>query len=62
MESENGMSEKMKLRAGPPRCPDCDSIMEAWTRKFKPFNGIEGLLWVCPKFCNIQKRESKTDV
>jgi len=49
------MSEKMKLRAGPPKCPKCGSIKEAWTRKFPVTSGHQGLVWLCPKFCEIRK-------
>ena len=49
------MSEKMKLRAGPPICFVCGSVKEAWTRKFTQTSGHQGLLWLCPNFCEINK-------
>ena len=51
-------SYKSKI-AGPPRCSICNSIKEVWTRKFKQ----EGLLWICPNFCEFDYSEqTKTDM
>lgn len=49
-------SEKMKLKAGPPRCQVCGAVMEAWTKMFpdKIIGGPRSLLWLCPNRCDFK--------
>ena len=52
---------KRVLKAGPPRCETCNSIMQIWIpAKNKdivpPYNPF---IWVCPNYCNIRKHGGK---
>jgi len=53
------MTEKMKKKAGPPTCPICGSTKEAWTRKFPATNGHKGLLWICPNYCELYRKDAE---
>ena len=51
-------------KAGPPRCPECNSIMEMWVKKWNLNNDVirKEFLWICPNYCNIRSFAQKEKI
>ena len=43
------------IKAGPPRCPVCNNLMNMWVKLDKKDDWRHDWMWVCPQFCNVTR-------